>query len=183
VRRRVVQKMQFLLHDVQAPPEPQEAELSAYFEQHADRYVTPARVTFSHVYISADQGDEVGRVRAQHALERANQGVEPRTLGDPFPDLYHFAAYEPEQVERLFGRSEFSTAAFSAPLGRWIGPYRSGYGWHLIRVEARQESQPPLFVDVRERVRTDFLLDEQERRNIAAFNELASEYEVVRTQL
>ena len=183
VRRRVVQKMQFLLHDVQAPPEPREMELSAYFEQHADRYVTPPRVTFSHVYISADQGDDAARVRARHALERVNQGVEPSTLGDPFPDLYHFAAYEPGQVDRLFGRSEFSAAAFSAPLGRWMGPYRSGYGWHLIRIEARQESRQPLFAGVRERVRTDYLLDEQARRNVAAFNDLASGYEVVRTKL
>lgn len=183
VRRRVVQKMQFLLHDIQAPPEPREVELSAYFEQHADRYVTPSRVTFSHVYISADQGDAAARIRARHALERVNQGVEPSTLGDPFPDLYHFAAYEPEQVERLFGRSEFSTAAFSAPLGQWVGPYRSGYGWHLIRIEARQEPQQPSFADVRERVRTDYLLNEQERRNIAAFDELASGYEIVRTEL
>lgn len=183
VRRRVVQKMQFLLHDVQAPPEPQEAELSAYFELHADRYTTPLRATFSHVYFSADKGDEAGRERARHALERLNHGEQASRLGDPFPDLSHFAAYEPEQVYRLFGRSELADAVFSVAPGRWMGPYRSGYGWHLIHVEARQEAQRPTFADVRERVRTDYLLDEQERQNVAAFNTLAGEYEVVRTKL
>jgi peptidyl-prolyl cis-trans isomerase C len=183
VRRRVVQKMQFLLHDVQAPPEPQDAELRAYFEQHADRYVKPPRVTFTHVYFSGDEGDDVARSRARHVLERLINGEPSDEVGDPFADLYHFAAYEPEQVKRLFGVTELSAAAFCVPPGRWMGPYGSGYGWHLIRVEARQESQQPRFVDVRERVRTDYLLDEQERRNIAAFDELASEYEVVRTQL
>lgn len=183
VRRRVVQKMQFLLHDVQAPPEPLEAELAAYFDRHTERYMTPPRVTFSHVFISTDKGDDVARARARHALERLSQGHEASGLGDSFPDLLHFAAYDPEQVYRLFGRSEFAAAAFSVAPGDWRGPYRSGYGWHLIRVEARQESRQPTFVDVRERVRTDYLLDEQERRNISAFNELASEYEVVRTRL
>jgi peptidyl-prolyl cis-trans isomerase C len=183
VRRRVVQKMQFLLHDVQAPPEPQEVELSAYFDRHAERYQTPPRVTFSHVYVSADPGDDVARARARHALERLNQGEEASRLGDPFPDLYHFAAYEPEQVYRLFGRSEVAAAAFSVPSERWMGPYRSVYGWHLIRVESKQEARQPAFAEVRERVRTDYLLDEQQRRNLAAFNELASEYQVVRTEL
>jgi peptidyl-prolyl cis-trans isomerase C len=183
VRRRVVQKVQFLLHDVQAPPEPNEAELSAYFQQHADRYVTQPRVTFSHVYFSADRGDDMARVRAGHALQRLIRSETAHGLGDPFPDLYHFAAYEPAQVYRLFGRGEFARAVFSEPTGRWLGPYRSGYGWHLIRVEARQGARQPMFVDVRERVRTDYLLDQQERRNIAAFSELASEYEVVRTDL
>lgn len=183
VRRRVVQKMQFLLHDVQAPPEPQEAELSAYFELHAERYRTPPRVTFSHVFFSADKGDDEARARARHALERLDHGDPASHWGDSFPDLLHFAAYDPEQVDRLFGRSEFAAAAFSVAPGRWMGPYRSGYGWHLIRVEARQEQRQPTFADVRERVRTDYLLDEQERRNVAALDALAGEYEVVRTKL
>jgi peptidyl-prolyl cis-trans isomerase C len=183
VRRRVVQKMQFLLNDVQAPREPQEAELSAYFDQHAERYTTPPRVTFSHVYISADQGENEARVRARQALERLTHGADASGLGDPFPDLLHFAAYEPEQVYRLFGRSELASAAFAIPPSRWMGPYRSGYGWHLIRVESRQEARQPKFAEVRERVRTDYLLDEQARRNIAAFSDLAREYEVVRTEL
>jgi peptidyl-prolyl cis-trans isomerase C len=177
VRRRVVQKMQFLLHDVQAPAEPEEAELSAYFANNAERYATPPRVTFSHVYFATDEG------AAREALHRLIGGAEASGLGEPFPDLYHFASYEPEQVHRLFGRTDFSNAVFSASPGQWVGPLRSGYGWHLIRVEARQAAGRPLFADVRDRVRTDYLLDEQARRNVAAFNDLAGEYEVVRTKL
>jgi len=177
VRRRVVQKMQFLLDDVQAPAEPQEAELSSYFAAHAERYMTPPRVTFSHVYFSTDDD------AARQTLQRLADGAEASGVGDPFPDLHYFSSYEPEQVRRLFGRTDFANAVFSAPTGQWVGPYRSGYGWHLIRVEARQEAQQSLFADVRDRVRTDYLLDEQARRNLAAFNELAGEYEVVRTKL
>jgi peptidyl-prolyl cis-trans isomerase C len=183
VRRRVVQKMQFLLHDVQAPPEPRQAELSAYFDQHEQRYWSPPRVTFSHVYFSSNEGDDVARARARHALQRAIQGEDASSLGDSFPDLHHFAAYEPEQVYRLFGRTELAAATFAVPVGGWMGPYRSSFGWHLVRVEARQESQRPTFAEVSDRVRTDYLSDEQARRNLAAFNELASEYQVIRTKL
>lgn len=101
--------------------------------------------------IAADKGDGVARDRARQALERLSQGEEAISVGDPFPDLSHFAAYEPEQVYRLFGRSELAAAAFFVAPGRWMGPYRSGYGWHLIRVETRQESRQPDFFEIRER--------------------------------
>jgi peptidyl-prolyl cis-trans isomerase C len=97
-------------------------------------------------------------------------------------DLRHFSAYEPGQIQRLFGRTEFAAAAFSAPLLRWAGPFRSGYGWHLIRVEARQQAQQPELSAVRDQVRTDFLLEAQARVNRTAFDDLASQFKVVRTK-
>ena len=167
VRRRIVQKMRFLLQDLQAPPEPRDADLDAYYQAHAERYVTPPRVTFSHIYFS----DEARALRAGSA-----------DRGDPFPDLNHFSAYDPQQVQRLFGRTEFSQAVFRAPLQRWVGPYRSAYGWHLLRVDSREEATQQPLSAVHDRVRTDYLLDEQQRANQAAFNDVAREFTVVHTK-
>lgn len=183
VRRRIVQKMEFLLNDVNAPAEPSEAELLALFDSHAERYATPDRATFSHVFFSAEHGEHTARQRAGDALNRIEQGASAATLGDPFPDLYHFSAYETAQVERLFGRNEFASAVFAAPVARWMGPYRSSYGWHLLYVETRRPGAPPVLAEVRDRVRTDFLLEAQARMNDDAFSRLASEYTVVRVKL
>lgn len=183
VRRRIVQKMEFLLNDVSAPAEPSEAELHAFFDSHTAHYATPDRVTFSHVFFSTEHGERAARQRAGDALTRIGAGNSVTLLGDPFPDLYHFSAYDTGQVERLFGRNDFSSAVFDAPVARWMGPYRSSYGWHLLYVEKRQTAAPPVFAEVRERVRTDFLLDAQARMNEAAFNQLAREYTVVRAKL
>jgi peptidyl-prolyl cis-trans isomerase C len=183
VRRRIVQKMEFLLNDVNAPAEPSEAELVAFFDSHAERYATPDRATFSHVFFSVENGESAARQRAGEALNRIAQGASVTTLGDPFPDLFHFSAYETGQVERLFGRNEFASAVFAAPTARWMGPYRSSYGWHLLHVETRRPAAQPVLAEVRDRVRTDFLLDAQARTNDDAFSRLASEYTVVRTRL
>lgn len=181
VRRRIVQKMRFLLEDLSAPTEPSDAELSAYYQAHAARYAAPPRLTFSHVYFSCAEGEHAAHERASQALYLLSSGkVQVNELGDPFPDSYHFSAYEPEQVDRLFGRTEFSEAAVSAPLGRWVGPYRSAYGWHLVRVDARSEAQQLQLATVRDRVRTDYLLDAQARTNATAFDSLAREFAVVR---
>jgi peptidyl-prolyl cis-trans isomerase C len=183
VRRRIVQKMEFLLQDLSAPGEPSDAELAGYHRQNVDRYSEPARVTFSHIYFAPERDDRSARSRAENALRGLMEGrAQASELGDPFPDRYHFAAYEPEQVYRLFGRTELSAATLSAPLERWAGPFRSSYGWHLLRVDARVAPRNPDFTAVRDAVRTDYLLDAQAQTNAAALAELARKFMVVREQ-
>lgn len=183
VRRRIVQKMQFLLEDVNPPAEPAEGELRAFYSLHADRYETPARTTFSHVYFSSERGDHAARARATQALKALETGgAHAEDLGDPFPDLSHFAVYDSKQVTRLFGRTAMADAAFSAPVGQWAGPYKSVYGWHLIHVDERSNAARPAFTRVRERVRTDYLLDAQDRANRQTMTQLAREFTVVRAK-
>jgi parvulin-like peptidyl-prolyl isomerase len=181
VRRRIVQKMQFLLQDLHPPAEPTPAALEAYYAAHAAKYETPTRVSFSHIYFSSDRGgDAAAKARAEAVLRSLPRGVtRAPDRGDPFPDLYDFSAYEPEQIYRLFGHSPFSEAALQAPAGRWVGPFRSGYGWHLLFVDDRQAAQRPPLSGVRDQVRSDFLQAAQDKANADAFARLARDYTVV----
>lgn len=181
VRRRIIQKMQFLMQDLNAPAEPATAQLEAFYRAHLGRYVTEPQATFSHVFFSASGGDGAAKARAEAVLKRLPGSVtRAPDLGDPFPDLYDFSAFQPEQVYRLFGHTAFSDAVFHGPTGRWIGPYRSAYGWHLLYIDAREAPvQPPLSA-VRDAVRTDYLQAAQDAANRAAFNKLARKFTVVR---
>jgi len=192
VRRRIIQKMQFLLEDLQVPPEPDTRQLQVYYRSHAALYRLPARASFSHVYFSPDRGDASARSRAQAALitlqpaatagrstpvsvpERA-----PR-LGDPFPDLYDFADYSQAQVEHLFGPTQFAASLFSVPTGKWAGPFKSAYGWHLVYVQSRAAAREQPFAAIRDKVRADYLLDSQKRANDSAFTALARQFTVGR---
>ncbi len=181
VRRRIIQKMQFLLEDTRPPVEPDEGQLEAYYRAHLGRYALPDRVSFSHVYFSADSGDAAARRRALAALQTLPAEAERApSLGDPFPDLYDFSSYGREQVERLFGHSEFSRAVFSAAPGHWAGPFRSAYGWHLLYVQSREAEEPRALSAVRDKVRADYLLESQQRANDDAFRRLARKFIVVR---
>ncbi len=179
VRRRIVQKMQFLLQDLNPPAEPTTDALQAYYNVHVDRYIAPPRATFSHIYFSADHGlDAETRARAVLAT-LTNATARAPDRGDPFPDLYDFSDYSPQQVYRLFGRTPFADAVFAIPPGHWAGPFRSGYGWHLIYVDARQAPARPPLSAVRDAVRTDYLQDAQDLANRKAFDELAKRFTVV----
>lgn len=181
VRRRVIQKMQFLMQDLSPPAEPTGKDLQAYYAAHAARYVTQPRATFTHIYFSPDRdGDAAARRRAEAALAALPRGLtRAPERGDPFPDLYDYSAFEPDQAVRLFGDTQFSHALFTAPVGRWSGPFRSGYGWHLVYVEARQPPARPPLSEVSDRVRSDLLTDEQAAQNDKALQALARKFTLV----
>ncbi len=171
------------MQNLSAPAEPSDAQLATYFADHADRYAAPSHATFSHVFfaVGAD-GDATAQARAKSMLEKIPAHVtRAPERGDIFPDLYDFSAFEPEQVERLFGRTEFAKAVFTAPIGRWSGPFHSAYGWHLLYVANRAGKTQPQLADVRERVRSDDLQDAQDRANAATFDKIAKHFTVVRT--
>lgn len=181
VRRRIVQKMQFLLNDTSAPPEPTQLQLQNYYAANVHQYERPPEVTFSHAFFSDDVPDSrPARTRAAislGALEKSGANRAP-DLGDPFPYRHDFAGYDPQQVSRLFGDTELSRAVFTAPMGQWSGPFRSGYGWHLVHIDARRAASTPSFAEVRDAVRTAYLKDQQAKENAAAFSRLAARFTV-----
>jgi peptidyl-prolyl cis-trans isomerase C len=182
VRRRIVQKMQFLTQDLNAPREPTEQELRAYYDAHASWYVTPPRVSFSHIYFSDTVGgNAAARARAIAALTTLSNSMKRAPeRGDPFPDRYDFAAYEPEQVYRLFGHTSLADAVFSAKPGQWTGPFRSSYGWHLIYIDTSQPPVPAPLSEVRDIVRKNYQEEAQDRANAASFANLARRFTIVR---
>ncbi|MBS0361707.1 MAG: peptidyl-prolyl cis-trans isomerase [Proteobacteria bacterium] len=187
VRRRVVQKEQFLMQNLTPPAEPTDTELQAFYNAHADRYVAASRATFSHIYFALPQdgrpdGDAATEARAKAALARIPKGAtRAPDLGDPFPDIYDFSAFEPEQAQRLFGKTPLADAVYTAPIGRWSGPFKSAYGWHLLYVSAREATARQPLSEIRDRVRSDYLQDAQDKANAAAFAKVARRFTVVRT--
>jgi len=83
----------------------------------------------------------------------------------------------------LFGESELAQRLDTAPLGQWSGPYRSGYGWHLVKAEARVPGGKPAFDAVRDRVREDYLHAAQRATNAEALARLKARYSVARRDL
>lgn len=181
VRRRIIQKMQFLVQDLHAPKAPSEAALQAYYHAHAARYTAPERIAFTHIYFSPDRdGDDGAKQRALKVLASLGPGVaRAPERGDAYPDAYDFASIGPEEADRLFGETPIAKDIFGAPRGRWSGPFRSGYGWHLVYVSAMVPRHLAPFARVRDRVHADWLDDTQSAANRRAFEALKQRYTIV----
>lgn len=182
VRRRVVQKMQFLQQDLAAPAEPTEAELAAYYQAHRADYAAPATVSFSHIYFADGAGGpQAGRQRAQTVLRGLSEAIQRAPeRGDSFLDLYDYSGFGQDAARRLFGDSEFSRQLFALPPGRWAGPFRSSYGWHLVRVQSVEPSKIPPFAAVRASVRDSLIASRQAAANRESFQALRARFTVVR---
>ena len=182
VRRRLAQKITFLQQDLGLLETPTEDELRRYYAAHRDRYTERPRRSLTQIYFSPDAGgDDVARTRAERALPSVLHRRVARApeLGDAFPGSIDLVDVDQDIADRLFGRNELNKAIFTAPIGDWAGPFRSGYGWHLIRVTSERPGRELPFGEVRERVEQNYLDSRRGEVNQAAFDELARKYQVV----
>ncbi len=183
IRRRLVQKFEFLQQDLGTPQDPSEAELRAFYRSHTKNYAIPERLTFSHVFFSVDRsGEEGARVRAERVLAALNQQRLTRTpdSGDGFPGAFDFGGATPVQVRRAFGSSALSEAVFKIAPGHWAGPFRSGFGWHLVYVTAHEPAGVAAYEDARDAVQRDYTDAERGIRNAAALESLKKHFTIVR---
>jgi hypothetical protein len=183
VRRRLVQKYEFLQQDLDTPKDPSEADLHAFYQSHTKNYEIPERLTFSHVFFSIDRdGDGAAKTRAEHALAALDrQGVtRAPDSGDSFPGAFDFGGATPVQVRRAFGSSTLSEEIFMIAPGHWAGPFRSGFGWHLVYVAAHEPAGVLAYDDAQDAVRRDYLDAERGIRNTTALESLKKHFTIVR---
>jgi hypothetical protein len=183
VRRRLVQKYQFLQQDLTIGREPTDSELRAWFTAHPDPYRIPARLSFSHVYFSADQRGEAGAQQAarQLAAQLSAAGVQRAAdAGDRFPGPQDFSALTEDETAKVFGKDGLSTALFGLAPGHWSEPLRSGFGWHVVYVNAREPGRAATFDEVRDNVRRDYLEAARAARNAEVYAKLRKGFEIVR---
>ncbi len=187
VRRRLAQKMSFLIEDTVVSDAVSDADLERYFEENADRYGDPQRFTLRHVYVSPDRrgSDEVALRAANGILDElraegndaAPENTLWRRLGDPFMLRREYGRRTAEDLAELFGGA-FVEALDDLPLGEWAGPVESAYGFHVVRLSARTRAEPAVFDDVRRRVLEDARRDARDAANRAEHDRLRERYRV-----
>ena len=79
-----------------------------------------------------------------------------------------------------FGRGqmvpEFEEAAFAAEIGHVVGPVKTQFGYHLIKVEAKNEASVVAYEEVAERIRTNLLQQKQNEAYTVKAMELRKKY-------
>jgi hypothetical protein len=165
VRRRLAQKLSFIVEDTSRIADPSEDELRRFHVEHADRYQTDGRITFRQVFFSPQRRSDV-EADASAALIRASAG-DAAVEGDPMLLDEKYNDVERTVVSSQFG-PDFAEAVFAAPPGSWIGPVKSAYGLHLVQVTHLRPGGARPFEDVRDVVTNDWRR-ERERDTKAAY--------------
>jgi peptidyl-prolyl cis-trans isomerase C len=177
VRRRLVQKMEFLTEDSEPVLEPTDGELQAYLDAHAARYAVPTRVALTHVFVGSDRHGSHAATDAAQLRVQLSAGADPPALGDPFLRGREFASSTEAELAAIFGPT-FATQLMSLPIGSWSDPIESSYGLHLVRVTARTPGRESLLVEVRANVRHDWQEDRRGELNRLALARLRGRYDI-----
>ena len=179
IRRRLRQKLEFLVEDAASATPPTEAELQAFLDAHPDQFSVQPQVSFRHVYVDPSAGGDA-RTRAQDLLRRLQDaGPEARIddVGDPIMLDPEVPLLRQDEVARLFG-AEFAAQVATLPPGRWEGPVQSGYGLHLVMLRESVTGRAAALEEVRREVERE-LLGQRRREQLAAmYDELLGKYSV-----
>jgi hypothetical protein len=174
VRRRVGQKIQFIIESV-APTPPTSAEMQAWLDAHPADYAIEPSYSLRQVYFDPQRHvatldrdiDEARRLLASGANHAGDSTLLP---------LEMLGAAQSE-VEREFG-PEFGAALNGLPLGSWQGPLRSAFGLHLVHIIERNGRHAPPLEQVRAQVERDLLQVRTEQTNAAVYDKLRTNYRV-----
>ena len=170
IRRRLAQKMEFLAQSSVA--EPSDEEMRLYQRAHVDRYSAPATVTFTQAYFGEERASKAAVAKVLALLEAGGQ-----VQGKRFMLPAELKEQSAEDIARDFGTS-FAQSVFSAPAGRWAGPFESAHGLHFVRVSGRTPAHALAFEEVRDRIRVDLANERIAAARDAAFEPLRSRYDV-----
>lgn len=150
IRRRLAQKLKFMIEDTAQLAEPTEAELRKFYAANSSRFETPGKLSFKQAYFSPERRVDAA-ADAKAALAKLNGGdVEPAAgdrllLGNSFDDA------DAAAISAMFG-ADFAHDVLALQPGGWSGPVKSGYGFHLVFVTQRASATPKPFETARDAV-------------------------------
>jgi hypothetical protein len=180
VRRRLAQKMEFMIQDTAQVAEPGEEELRRLYESHPERFQTPTRITFTHVFFNRDKRGVRTKADALAALEQLSQtgpGSAP-DLGDRFLLPYDFHGADEQAVANMFGQ-EFARRVFFVEPEKWAGPFESSFGLHLVHLTGKEPARLPDFETVKGDVATLWRQEHELEARERYFTSLLEKYDVV----
>ncbi len=181
IRRRVRQKMEFVVDDIIEQAEPSEAELELWLAEHSTSYARPERYRFRQLYLNPERHGDGLAADAQRILvelRTLEEDTDPRGLGDPSLIEHAFADVSVQAVGATFGEA-FAEGLATLPTGEWSGPLESAYGLHLVHIDARTEGVLPPLDEVRAEVERDWAFAQREEASRRFHEGILARYRVV----
>ena len=173
IRRRLKQKMEFLVDDFSAAS-PSDADLQQFLDDDLERFRAEARISFEHVYLADPLAGEVeSMLAALQSGEPLDSGI--TSLSGLLPQRF----YDDSEttIAGQFGEN-FKNVVFALDVGNWTGPVDSPFGSHLIRIDQIVEARVPKLDEIRDEVQREWLVDRREVAQQAVFDSLRDKYTI-----
>lgn len=173
VRLRLVQKIRFITEASVSSVTPDDETLREHLMAEPDLFSLPSVYSFDQVYLGQNPTPE----QISATIQQLSDGADPREVGEINLLPQNISNSTSNQVDAQFGKS-FSSAVATGALDQWAGPFKSGYGSHLVRLTSLSDARLPELDDVREKVLNDWRRVKTEEVSEAQYQALLAKYEV-----
>jgi peptidyl-prolyl cis-trans isomerase D len=149
-------------------------DLQAYYDQHRDEYRVPEQVKVSHILIKTPlpaPGAKEDEKAVADARAKAEGVLKELKAGGDFAKLAENLGW----IGRGRTVPEFEKAAFSLGKGQTSDLVKSSYGFHIIRVEDKQEPHLKSLAEVKSEIAEKVKQQKVARATEAAANALLSQ--------
>ena len=134
-----------------------EEDLKKYYQEHEKDFLLPEQITVRHILIAATketkpEEKEKARTRMETILQRLNKGDDFSKLASEVSEDQNSAPKGGELAPITLGKTnseEFEKAAFALKAGQTSGIVATSYGFHIIKMDGRQEEKIAPFSDAR----------------------------------
>jgi len=173
IRRRLRQKMEFLLADASAAETPTTEQLQAYLDEHAAEFAIPARYSFRQIYLNIAGRD---RAKSIAGIQQQLANGLPVT-GDATLLPKQVVAMATDRVDHVFGQG-FAAQFDLKRSNQWQGPLESGFGLHWVYLEQYEPSRKPTLDEVRDEVHRDYAHDARQQLQQRVTDRLMEKYTI-----
>jgi len=164
-----------------------DAQVEGFFKAHPEQMNRPEAVRASHILILAEEGKataeekKAARARAQGLLERARKGEDFAALArENSADGSASRGGDLGFFPRGQTTPGFERAAFALKPGQVSGVVETPFGYHIIKVTARQPAHTYQLGEVREALRRRLQSEEVEKRSKEYVDSLRQEAKIER---
>ena len=141
-------------------------EAKKYYDEHKNEFEQPATVSAKHILVDNEiASGELSFEEAAKQYSTCPSKEQGGNLG-------------------VFGRGmmvpEFEEAAFGLELEKVSEPVQTQFGYHLIKVDAKNEPKTSEFADVKNQIIQKLIQENQEKKYLDLMKELEAKYDVKR---
>ncbi len=177
VRKRMYQKLDFLLEELTEEKTPNDEVLAQFIDSNASQFREEPHISFIQVFFNLGKNPELTRNLARKTLVRLNNGATPETEGDPTFEQQTYQGVTPSEIKRVFGTA-FSQQLNTLEPSEWVGPVTSVYGIHIVKVINKKEGSMPPFSDIRQRAIREYKADRRQDLRDIAYKKMRERYTI-----
>jgi hypothetical protein len=180
IKRRLRQKLEFLLVDDAAAAPPTDAELKAWLDRNPESFRIEPTLAFRQVLLRPERRGASMTADATKLLAKLRASgpeVATQDLGDASMLPAETQLQPLREVANSFGQ-DFADALMKLAPRQWSGPVESSFGLHLVLVRERTEGAAAELATVRPLVEREVLAERRKAELQALYERMLAKYSV-----